>query len=648
MNNGWNRAFAGGSGRLRRPIMLLVVPALLVATNVAPAMALIDDLRHDRLIHSAEYQREFGRWDVVDLPSDAKINAIHAALLPSGKLLIVAGSGNDQDRFDAGTFSTLLYDPSTGSTSPVPTPGDLFCGGHAFLPDGKLLVAGGTLRYEKLAADVTRAAGGMLVKNEFPDAPRSLPEGTGFTTPGGQRYRSTTAVTIPAATKKTNRKGVVTITAGETRVWVEAEQEGPEYVTEERRRYAVDGLVGASATEVYGIADKMTLEKQEFQGMAESYEFDPATERYERVGDLNQKRWYPTLAGLSDGTVIAVSGLDGTGQVLEGQNEVYDPASRAWTERPDLRRYFPTYPALFPTARGELFYSGSNAGYGPDDEGRAPGFWNLTDNRFSVVPGLRDADQLETSASGWLGPVQDQKVIVVGGGGVGDVERSTGRIDAVDLDEQAPHFTPGADLPRGTRYPNLVQLPDDATLITGGSEGYRGNGHSDNLTARIYRPDGTMDVAADPTVGRNYHSEAVLLPDGRVITLGSDPLFRDADNTLPGRFEKRIEIFTPPYLFQGPRPTVGDAPSTVERGATMRVPTPDPAGIATARLLRPGAVTHVTDTEQRSVALEVDRVGGAVELTVPKEATIVPAGYYMLFLTAMDGTPSVARWVQVR
>ncbi|MGD9988013.1 galactose oxidase-like domain-containing protein [Pseudonocardia sp.] len=630
----------------RRIALLVVIPLVLIGVNVAPAMAFVSQMRHQMLVDSDDYKRQYGHWDVVDLPDDMEVNAIHAALLPTGKLLIIAGSGNDTEAFQAGTFRTLIYDPATGGTKLVPTPADLFCGGHAFLPDGKLLVAGGTQRYEVLPPDVTKAAGGMLVKNESPDVARSLPKGTVFVAPNGLRYLSTADVTLPPAAK-TSVHTRTTVTASQDTVWVEAEAPGPQYATTDRQQYSVAGL--ADANDVYGIADKMTFDKQEFQGIADSYEFDPVTESYQKVGSMNHKRWYPTLVGLPDnGGVIAVSGLDGTGQVVDGYNEVYDARTRTWVDRPDLRQYFPTYPALFPTQRGELFYSGSNAGYGPDDKGRTPGFWNLADNTFRTVPGLRDPDMLETSGSTWAGTVQNQKVMVVGGGGVGESDRSTARIDVVDLTAPHPAFTPGPSLPQGTRYPNLVTLPDDTTLITGGSSGYRGEGASDNLTARIYHPDtNTLSDAADPSVGRDYHSEALLLPDGRVATLGSNPLFKDAANTKPGAFEKRIEIYTPAYLYRGTRPQITDAPPTVATGATMTVSTPDAARIASARLIRPSAVTHVTDVEQRSVALDVTRADDALSVTVPADGNIVPPGFYMLFLVADDGTPSVARWVQV-
>ena len=81
-----------------------------------------------------------------------RVNAIHAALLRTGKVLIVAGSGNDRKQFNAGTFKTLLWDPDTDKFKLIHTPSDMFCAGHVFLPDGKLLIAGGTRRYEKLEA----------------------------------------------------------------------------------------------------------------------------------------------------------------------------------------------------------------------------------------------------------------------------------------------------------------------------------------------------------------------------------------------------------------------------------------------------------------------------------------------------------------
>jgi hypothetical protein len=636
--------------RQRLFLLVIAISVLLLGVNVPPLWALASQYEHYRTINNQDYKARYGHWDVIDLPSDVRVNAIHAALLHTGKLLIVAGSGNDKQQFTAGTFKTLLWDPQTGQTKLIPTPTDVFCAGHAFLPDGKLLVAGGTLRYEVLEDKVTNAAGTIMVKNESPNgAPRSFPQGTEFVAPDGRKYRATRDFTLNPATKTVGRNRAVTVTAKPEAVFVEAEQAGPASVTTQPTQYTITGLQGDDQRDISGLGGPMTLHQQDYQGRKESYEFDPDTEQYVRVADMNYKRWYPTLTGLPDGQVLAISGLDGSGNVLDGENEIFDPVTKTWTNHPELRRYFPTYPAIFQTGQpNRLFFSGSNSGYGPGTQGRAPGLWNLNDNTFTEVPGLRDPDQLETSGSTWAGPVQDQTIMVVGGGGVGESTKSTNRIDRVDLKDPHPHFTPGPSLPEGTRYPNLVTLPDDTTLITGGSKYYRGNNDSNNHNARIYHPDtNTLTYAADPTVGRNYHSEALLMPDGRVVTLGSNSLYSDVQDTTDTSFEQRIEIYTPAYLFRGPRPTITDGPAAVPRGSSARFSTPDSATIKTARLIRASAVTHVTNVEQRSVALDLTKQAGAVTITVPAEPTIVPPGFYMLFVTTDDGTPSVARWVQV-
>lgn len=608
-----------------------------------------DEVRDYKASRPDEMKRH-GHWSVLDVPEEFRVNAIHAALLRTGKVLIIAGSGNDRKAFESGSFKSLLWDPKTDEFKLVATPADLFCGGHVQLPDGRLLIAGGTQGYEKLAEDVERAAGPMTIANESPDdKPFVLAAGTVFTAPDGKRFKSTAAVRVLPAEKTVHPGGRTTVKASHVDVWAEAIDEGGESVIEDPSQYAIAGLKGTRARNVYATADKLTREKQEYQGDDKSYLFDPETERYERVDDLTLKRWYPTLVGLEDGKVLAVSGLDGFGRIIQGDNEVYDPKTRLWNDRPDLKRYFPTYPSLFLMGDGKLFYSGSNAGYGSAERGRKPGVWDLDTNRFAPTPGLREPTQTETSASVLLAPAQDQKVMIAGGGGVGDSRKSTARTDVVDLSEPKPRFRPGPDLPAPTRYCNLVLTPDDRVLMTGGSRDYRGRGDSDHHLARLYDPQtNELEMAAAPVVGRNYHATALLLPDGRIVTLGSDPLY-NAKGDAPGTFEKRIEIYSPAYLYKGgERPTLTAGPERLERGETGRFATERPEKIASARLVRPSAVTHTTDTEQRSVRLGIERKAGEVELSVPKRAGLVPPGWYMLFVNDDRGVPSQARWVQVR
>lgn len=636
--------------RYRQIALIVVAAAVLLGVNVPPAFSYVREWRYEQLINSVEYKAQYGHWDTIEIPAEQRVNAIHAVLLNNGKVLLIAGSGNKEDMFATRALKSLVYDPATGQSRMIPVPDDMFCGGQTVLPDGRVLFAGGTQRYEKLDGAVTNAAGAMRVKNENPNAPRFMPAGTEFVAPTGQKYRSAFDVTLPPAAKK-GAGARTQVTASEEKVFVESETPGPQAVNGNRDKYTVSGLSPADARNVYGLGEPMTLDKQDYQGTNKTYSFDPGTEVWTELPNMNQPRWYPTLLPLSDGNVLTVAGLDGVGQVLNGLSEEFDPRTNTWIDRREvLKQYFPTYPALFETETPrKVVYTGANAGYGPADQGRVPGFWDLDTGAYTPIPGLREPDLVETAGSSWIGPVQDQRLAVVGGGGVGESPLSSARIDFLNLKDAAPSFTPGPNLAQPTRYPNLVNLPDGTTLITNGSLDYRGKGASNNRLAYTLDPaTNTLRPMADPRIGRDYHAEALLLPDGRVLVAGSDPLFDDEKNTIPGTFEQRLEIFTPPYLESGaPRPTITSAPAAMPRGQTVDIPTPDGSRIAKARLMRTATATHVTTSDMREVALPMRKTPDGVSVTVPQEATIVPPGPYMLFLVDDKGVPSEAEIVSV-
>ncbi|MFF0048477.1 kelch motif-containing protein [Streptomyces sp. NBC_01620] len=606
---------------------------------------------HAYTIDKPEYKAANGHWDFLDVPSEFRINTIHAALLHTGKVLLVAGSGNNQKNFDAKSFRSVLWDPRADTFKNIPTPKDMFCSGHTQLPDGKLLIAGGTKRYEKLEGDVTKAGGLMIVHNENPDKPITLPAGTRFTGKGnGKTFVSKDPVLVEKAAKVFDKRTGAFLhnEPGLGRIYVEAQQAGTEYETGTQDNYRVSGLSGSDTRNVYGIAQKLALDKKDFQGIREAYEFDPVAEKYITVDPMNEARWYPTLTTLQDGKVLALSGLDEIGQIVPGKDEIYDPKTRKWAYTGIVRK-FPTYPAVFLLNDGKLFYSGSNAGYGPADIGRDPGIWDLATNRFKKIPGLSDADEMETSATVRLPPAQDERFMVIGGGGVGESEKSSEKSRLVDLKDPEPEFKDGPSLGEGTRYPSAALLPDDSVLVTGGSGDYRGRGGSNILQARLYdAKTGSYKRVADPAVGRNYHSGSVLLPDGRVMIFGSDSLYADRANSRPGVFEQRIEIYTPPYLYRDSRPELTAGPKRMRRGGTGMFTTSRGSTITSAKLMRPSAVTHVTDTDQRSVDLRPARTAEGISVTVPKNRALVPSGWYMLFVTDAKGTPSEGTWVDIQ
>jgi hypothetical protein len=643
-----------------------VAAIVLLAANGQVIVQYLSRQIHAYIISRHSYKARYGSWQVLELPAQERVHAVHAALLQTGKVLIIAGSGNSQQLFASNTFKTLVWDPRDNRTRLIPTPVDMFCGGHAFLPDGRLLVAGGTQRYEALANTVTNAGGAMRINNESPRAPHTFPAGTTFIAANGQTYRSEVAITVPAARKRIGprrdarhgraRRGHarqrharprdVEVIAGVADVWVTAVSRGAAGVAGLGARYRIQGLAGADARNLFGIGGRLLLGKEDFQGTNAAYIFDPLSERYDFVPPMVHKRWYPSLSELSDGRIIAVSGLDGVGQISDGHTEIFDPKSSTWSPGPV--RYFPTYPALFLTPTGRLFYTGSNVGYGPAHAGREPGIWDPASDNFKPVPGLPVAEDNETSGSVLLPPAQAQRYMLLGGGGVGESPASTARTAIADLRASDPHYVQGPSLPERTRYPLSVILPDDTVLVTGGAREYRGKHQSDNHNARIYHPDSnSFTLAASPTVGRDYHSEALLLPDGRVVTLGSNPLFADSGDSEGAQFEQRMEIYSPPYLFHGPRPRITNGPQVVRRAGAATFTTSAPADIQKVRLIHPSAATHDTDMAQRSIALSFTRTAGGVRVKIPAQSGLVPSGWYMLFVDSSKGVPSIARWVRV-
>jgi hypothetical protein len=651
-----------GMFRRGQPIVLFLttIIALLIASAPMSVPAFLH-WNHNHRVHALGYVQKYGRWDIINLPKEFRLNTIHASMLPTGKILLVAGSGNNLTNFDdyyndgaISVLKTVVLNPTTMQVTVVPTPSDLFCSGHALLQTGNVLIAGGTSGYEVLLGTVKKAAGTMVIQNENPDSkPRVFKKGTAFTSASGKSYVSVQDVTVQPA-KKIEDGGNITITHSSTQVFVEATSTSTSYATSDNQKYKIAGLTGSDTHNIYGQGGPMTFKKQDYRGDDKSYEFDPIAEKYVRTGDLNVSRWYPSLPVLTNGHVIAVSGLDNTGNITS-TTEQFDPATQKWTLGQD--QAFATYPALFRTQDPNvLFYSGSNAGYGPADKGRTPGFWNVVTNNFTAVSGLRDPGITETSASVVLPPKvgsndgsQSSRIMIAGGGGIGESKKTTARTDIIDLASNNPHYTPGPSLPEPLRYLNMSITPWDEVFANGGTTDYRAKENSYSYTSVMLNPTtNKLEPMANELVGRNYHSGSLLLPDGRILVFGGDPLYSDKDNTTPGQFEQRLEVYTAPQLYKSARPTLG-GPSSInaKRSQILSFTSPQASSVKTARLIALSTTTHVTNVEQRSVAAIEKVVNGKVTVSLPGDENTLPDGWYMLFVVNGQGTPSVAKMVQI-
>lgn len=618
-----------------------------LAANVPTVGATVTGWVHHYQITQKAYEQKYGLWTKLNIPVKFRVNGIHSTLLYNGDVLIMAGSGNNQAYFNAGTFKTLLLNPVTMQEKLIPTPWDLFCAGHIELPDGNILLAGGTARYENL--NPTNAGGSMTIVNNDVTQPWALPKGTIFTAPNGAQFKSAFALTIAKATQKIDpATGQAVVTASQQNVWVDAVKKGKGSQENSGKQYQIQGLLGPQAnTELYGVGTAMTLQKQNFFGTNDAYIYNVKEEKFVKVNSMNYARWYPTLAEMGNGMDMAMSGLNNVGQITMN-SESFNPSTNTWTVGPS--RGFPTYPATFLTESGQLFFTGSNSGYGPATAAwRTPGFWNVNTNVFTPVPGIPDPEDLETSASVLLPPAQKQTFMVLGGGGVGQSNLSTARTALIDTSAPNPHWVQGPNLAEPTRYPITVLLPNDEVLVTGGSKYYRGMHGSDNRDTRIYNvATNSFSWAANSITGRDYHSGGILLPNGSVLTLGGNPLFGNKQDTEPQTFNQEIDVYYPPYMFQGGRPSIESAPKVMDPSRSYLVKVNDPASIQYLRLMRPDNPTHVTDVNARSIAVSFTQAGnGYLRITIPSNSNVIPPSYYMLFAVNGKGVPSAGYWIQV-
>lgn len=469
-----------------------------------------------------------GSWDVLD--TELPIRAIHTTLLHDGRLLLIAGSGNDGNFFEAGSFRAVLWSPETNAFDEVPVPYDMFCAGHVTLPDGKVLLAGGTRAY-----------------------------------PGAE--------------------------------------DGP----------------------------------TTFEGSKESYYFDPADDSFHQLSDMAGAHWYPSLTKLGNGDVWSAGGLDekAEGTVL---TEMFDYSAMSWLPQnavPQTWSFWGTYPHMFLLDDGTMFYTGAHT-FGNGLPGTGASIYNWQTAQMWDVPGLRQKDMRDQAGSVFIGPVQDQRLMIVGGGNTETNLAAINLVDIIDLNDPSPAYSPGPDLPGpGKAYVNLVNLPDRTVLAANGA---RYNRAADVHSAALYDPGANswLSVPADP-VARNYHSTAILLPDGRVAVLGSNPL----DNS----FEFRISVYSPPYMFAAERPEILAAPATAGYGETLTLEVDGDARAAS--LLSPMSATHQTDTNARLVDLPMAGSGDTRTVQIPDNPNLVPPGPYMLTVLDAAGVPSTATWVWI-
>ena len=366
----------------------------------------------------------------------------------------------------------------------------------------------------------------------------------------------------------------------------------------------------------------------QFNGIVQTHTFNPTTNTWSLGPDMVAGRWYPSVTPLRNGEMLITEGGPDMPEVrtTAGGLRALDTASLN----------LPLYPWLDVAPDGRAFYSG------PDQTMRSldtsgGGTWQTFGQRDTLNRSYGSRALYDVG-----------KILVTGGGA------SSADARVIDINGATPQVSATAPMANGRRQHNLTVLADGSVLATGGNSSGASLVDLDNgvYAAEQWNPaTGQWKTLAAQQVTRQYHSTALLLRDGRVLSSGGG--ICGVCETI-GYLAKNAEVFTPPYLFKkdgsgelAPRPTVTAAPSEAAYGTPFSISTPEPATISKLALVRLGAVTHSVDMEQRYVPLSFTRGGGTLTATAPPNANIAPPGMYMLFAINANGVPSTARMLTI-
>jgi hypothetical protein len=379
-----------------------------------------------------------------------------------------------------------------------------------------------------------------------------------------------------------------------------------------------------------------------FSGLPTTAIFDPSTGMFTPGPAMEDGRWYPTVTILPDGRAMTVAGLGIRGFMNDGV-EIYDPKTNKWSSVGPAFENVDFYPRQFVLPNGMVF----EAGWNPNTQ-----IWNPATFDWTFVANT-NYEQNRDYGTAFLMPLTpankyQAKVMILGGHTAWppDTGGPTDTTEIIDFSVPKPQWQWGPKLNAPRVQLNATLLPNGKVLVSGGSK-VNESGADAVKEALLYDPaTNAFTSGGTMTFPRLYHSCAILMPDATVMSFGGNP--------IRGDYEGHIEVYQPPYLFQpngaaAVRPAIVTAPATIGYGKSftvaMRGAAPADGRVV---LMRPGAVTHAFDMEQRLVELTFRTESNELTATAPANANLAPPGWYLLFVLDGKGVPSVGRFVQLR
>jgi hypothetical protein len=532
-------------------------------------------------------------WDVI--PPRSKDMAVHAVLLPGGthgKILYFGGYRvDDTHLFDVDP----PYDDSTiADIAASASPGyNIFCGGHAFLADGRVLVGGGQLHlYDP---------NGIEIPPPPSDDPGDIEHAIhGGMTWGGERRCS---IFNPLAQTWREVSPMSLDPAGNP------DSGGRWYPT----------LCTLANGEVLAVGGHPDLREDYPSVQAHRHannvpeRYTPSSDTWTLLGDDPPATDQKTSADPDWGydfqrTHVLPNGRVFFANPVRGKNRYYDP----WA--------------------GEFLNS--------------PVIDLSPDNAYGSISATWTSVMLPLLYQEGYRP----RVLLMGG-------ETAQRIDLGVQNpswQQAGNRDWNATPPL-RRFVCPVILPTGQVFFSGGTSGSGGDQPQQDAPVRqgeIYDPgidwttghySGTGDwsTVESASVTRHYHSVALLLPDGNVWTAGSNGPSEEG-----GGRELRIEIYQPPYASQSGRPTITSAPRNIGYLYQIVLDTPQANSIARVALIRCGSCTHGFNPDQRYIGLPFLAVdNNTLTITTPPNGNVAPPGYYMIWIIDNLGRP--CRWAPI-
>lgn len=374
--------------------------------------------------------------------------------------------------------------------------------------------------------------------------------------------------------------------------------------------------------------------------------FDWRANSWTRIQDMNDPRWYNTSVALPNGRVWTASGSGGSATVerweeLSGWSRLTGIDWNIVLAEPGYINIW--HPFLLLAPDGRLLH------FGPTDTMHwvAPEGAGSILNAGTVVPGNHYPKE-----GSWV-MYEEGRVLVAGGGAntvnnASDTTTGTSSTSAytVDLRGATPVVTPTSSMSFARQFANAVVLPNGEVMVMGGNtSGLKFNDTGSILTPEIWNPTtGQWRPVADMAVPRNYHSLALLLPDGRVFSGGSGLGGNAADH-------QDGQVYSPAALFNAdgslaPRPLLSSAPQVI--GAGTRFTVTGTPGLTKFSFIKMSAITHSVNTDLRYLSLPFTEVSpGVYDVSAHANLNVMTPGYWMLFGLNAAGTFSLSKTVLV-